>query len=236
MGKTIARRARKGIEEVVQYALGHKIRIQILVALNERPRTAAELSRIIGVPQKTLQNHLHRMLEDGSIEIDEEGQTGNRTQFKYRSVVTNVYTAEEFERLPAVQRQTMVGAVLHSGIAEVLAGFHAGKLAEPRAHAFWDWYNVDEKGRDDADDLTHRYLRGLRKIEDEATARTEASGAETKSILLKLLLFERPRKGADRRHRFAPDRATSRIPTSPPAGKLSVVPRHFGWGDHPPWI
>lgn len=236
MGKEAVRRARKGIEEVVQYALRHKIRIQVLMALNEGIYTAAEISRITGVQQKTLQNHLHRMVEDGSIEIDSEEEKGNRRQYRYRSAVVNTYTAEEFERLPYRYRQNIVGAILSSGIAEILAGFHAGKLAEPRAHVFWDWYNVDEQGRDDADELTHRYLRGLRKVEDESTARTEAKGAETTSMLLKLLIFERPRKGADRRNRFAPDRATSRAPNSPPTRRLSVVPRHFGWGDHPPWI
>lgn len=233
MGKKMARRARKGIEEVVQYALGHRIRIQILMALNEGTYTAAELSRIIGVPRKTLQNHLRRMVEDGSIEIDREEEVGNRIQYRYRSVVRTEYSAEEFERLHPAERQTIVGAILHSGIAEVLAGFHAKKLAEPGAHVFWDWYNVDEKGRDDADALTHRYLRGLRKIEDESTARAEACEGKTTSMLLKLLLFERPRKGRDRPRRFVADRA-SRTAPPPVSSRLRGAQRYFGWGDHHP--
>ncbi len=205
------------------------------MTLNEGPRTAAEISRIIDVPQKTLQNHLHRMLEDGSIEIDGKRQTGNRMQYRYRSVVRSEYSAEEFERLHPAERQTIVGAILHSGIAEVLAGFHAGKLAEPRAHVYWDRYDVDEQGRDDADALTHRYLRDMQKIEEASTARAQAGGEETTSMLLKLLLFERPRKGADRPRRLADDRT----PPSPPSslsGRLRFAQRYFGWGDHPPWL
>jgi DNA-binding HxlR family transcriptional regulator len=235
LGNEVVRRTRKKIEDVVQYALGHRIRIQVLVTLNEGPRTAAEISRIIGVPQKILQNHLHRMLEDGSIEIDGKRQTGNRMQYRYRSVVRSEYTAEEFERLHPAERQTIVGAILNSGIAEVLAGFHAGKLAEPGAHVYWDWYNVDEKGRDDADALTHRYLRGLQKIEDASIARAEASGEETTSMLLKLLLFERPRKGADRPRRLAAD-WTSRTSPSSLSARPRFAQRYFGWGDHPPWL
>jgi DNA-binding transcriptional ArsR family regulator len=235
LGKTGVRRARKGIEEVVQYALGHRTRIQVLVVLNEGPRTAAEISRIIDVPQKTLQNHLHRMLEDGSIEIEEEGQTGNRTQYRYQSAVRHEYSAEEFERMHPIERQMIVGGILHSGIAEVLAGFHAGRLAEPGAHVYWDWYNVDDQGRGDADALTHRYLRGLRTIEDESTDRTEASGAETTSMFLKFLFFERPRKRADRPHRSAAER-TPRAALPPGSGRFRAAQRYFGWGDRHPWI
>lgn len=234
MGKTMVRRARKGIDEVVRYALGHKIRIQVLVALNEGIFTAAELSRIIGVPQKTLQNHLRRMVEDGSIEIAKEEEVGNRTRFWYRSVVVHSYTAEELERLPWRYRQNIAGAILHSGIAEVMAGFHAGKLAEPGAHAYWDWYNVDDQGREDADALTHRTLEGLRKIEAESLARTKGGGGAVTSLLLNFLLFERPRKGANRPHRFVAERGPQR-PAPPISARVCAAQRHFGWGDHHPW-
>jgi DNA-binding transcriptional ArsR family regulator len=233
VGKGLVRRARKGIEEVVLYALGHRIRIQILVALNEGIRTTAEISQIVGVPPKTLRNHLRRMVEEGSIEVAEEVAKGNVTEYKYRSVVVNAYTAEEFERLPFPYRQNIVGAILHSGIAEVLAGFPAGKLAEPRAHVYWDWYNVDEKGRDDADALTHRYLRGLREIEEESKVRAEARGARTASMLLNLFVFKRPREGSGRPHRFVAERQASAPPIPAPIRWRSPR-RFFGWGDHRP--
>ena len=197
MGKGKVRQTRQGIEEVVEYALGHRTRIQILVALNEGSYTAAQISEKTDEPQEIVQNHLRQMLEDGSIEIDEERPRGNRFQYTYRSVLVNTYTAEEFERLPYRFRQNIVGAILNSGIAEILAGFHAGKLAEPRAHEYWDWYNLDEKGQDDADARTHRFLRDIRDIEDESLARAAKSGEETTSRVLELFFFERTRKGGD---------------------------------------
>jgi DNA-binding transcriptional ArsR family regulator len=223
------RQARKGIEEVVEYALGHRTRIQILVALNEGTYTAAQISEKIGEPQEIVQNHLRRMLEDGSIEIDEERPRGNRFQYTYRSVLVNTYTAEEFERLPFRFQQNIVGAILNSGLSEILAGFHAGKLAEPRAHEYWDWYNLDEKGQDDADALTHRFLRDIREIEDESLTRAAKSGEETTSRVLELFFFERTRKGGDRPHRFVIDRARA-MPRPPFPAKPHLVPRNFGWG------
>jgi len=198
MVKTIARRARKGIEEVVQYALGHRIRVHVLIVLNEGTYTAGEIAEIIGVPLNTLHNHLRRMLDDGSIEIAREEKKGNMVQYWYRAVETQTYTVEEFEQLPHLYRQNIVGAIVQSGTAEVMAGLYAGKLADPRACVYWDWYNLDEKGRSDADALTERYLEELREIEVESTNRAAASGEETTSMLLDITFFERPRKGATR--------------------------------------
>lgn len=202
MVKTIARKARKGIEEVVQYALGHKIRVHVLIVLNEGIYTAGEIAEIIGVPINTLHNHLRRMLDDGSIEIAREEKKGNMAQYWYRAVVTQTYTVEEFEQLPHPYRQNIVGAIVQSGMAEVMAGLYAGKLADPRACVFWDWYNLDEKGRADADALTERYLEDLREIEVEATNRAATTGVPTTSMLLDITFFERPRKGAPRPDRL----------------------------------
>lgn len=200
MVKTITKRARKGIEEVVQYALGHRIRVHVLIVLNEGIYTASELSEIIGVPLNTLHNHLRRMLDDGSIEIAREEKRGNMMQFWYRAVEAQTYTVEEFERLPHPYRQNIVGAIVQSGTAEVMAGLYAGNLADPRACVYWDWYNVDEQGRSDADALTERYLEELREIEVESTNRAAKTGEKTTSMLLDIMFFERPRKGSTRPH------------------------------------
>ncbi len=198
MVKAIARKAKKGIEEVVQYALGHRIRVHVLIVLNEGIYTAGEISEIIGVSLNTLHNHLRRMLDDGSIEIAREEKKGNMTQYWYRAVEVQTYSVEEFEELPHLYRQNIVGAIVQSGTAEVMAGLYGGKLADPRACVYWDWYNLDARGQDAAYALTDRYLEELREIEVEATNRAASGGEETTSMLLNLMFFERPRKGSRR--------------------------------------
>lgn len=202
MAEAIAKKAKKGIAEVVQYAVGHEIRVHALIVLNEGIYTAAELSEIIGVQLNTLHNHLRRMLEDGSIEIAREEKKGNMTQYWYRAVEVQTYTAEEFKRLPFPFQQNIVGAIAQSGFAEVFAGLYAGTLADPRSTVYWDWYNLDAQGRKDADALTERYIEGMREIECESTNRVAKTGEETISMLLDLLFFQRPRKGGPRAHRL----------------------------------
>jgi DNA-binding transcriptional ArsR family regulator len=198
MGKTIAEKAKKTIEEAVQYAVGHEIRVYVLILLNEGIYTAGEISEKIDVPLNTLHNHLRRMLDDGSIEIADQEKKGNMTQYKYRAVEAQIYTVEEFEKLPFEYQQNIVAAIFQSGTAEGMAGLYAGKLADPRATVFWDWFNLDAQGRKDADALTERYVEELREIECEATNRVANTKEETTSMLANLLFFERPRKGERR--------------------------------------
>lgn len=202
MVAAIARKAKKRIEEVVQYALGHKIRVHVLIVLNEGTYTAGEISEIIGVPLNTLHNHLRRMLADGSIEIAREERKGNMTQYWYRAVELQTFTVEEFEELPLLYRQNIVGAIVQSGTAEVMAALYAGKVADPRATVYWDWYNLDAPGREAADALTERYLRDMREIEVESTNRAAGTDEGTTSMLLNLTFAERARRGERREHRL----------------------------------
>jgi DNA-binding transcriptional ArsR family regulator len=197
MTKTVAKkakRAKKRIEEVVQFALGHRTRVHILIALNEGVYTAKELADRIDEPLNNLYSHLEKLLADGSIEIAREEKKGNMTQYWYKAVETATYSVDEFEQLPFVYQQNIVGAITQSGKAEVLAALYAGKLADPRATVFWDWFNLDAKGREKADALTEQYIEDLREAEVESTNRAAESGEETTSMLLDMVFAERARK------------------------------------------
>lgn len=200
--KTVAKRAKRRIEEVVQYALGHRTRVYILILLNEGTYTAAELAAMIEEPLNNVHKHLGKMLEDGSVEVAREEKEGNITRYWYRAVETQCYQEDEFEQLPFVYRQNITGAILQSGTAEVMAGFYAGNLADPKACCYWDWYNLDAQGRSDAQALNLRYLNELREIECESTNRAAETGEQTTSMLLQNMFFERPRKGLSRAFRL----------------------------------
>jgi DNA-binding transcriptional ArsR family regulator len=184
----------KGIEEVVQYALGHKIRVHILIVLNDGIYTAAQLAKIIDEPLNNVSNHLRKMLEDGSVEIAREERKGNVVQYWYKAVEIPYYSQEAAEAMTHLQRQMTAGAIVQSGSAEVLAGLYAGKLADPRTVLFWHWYNVDQEGRADLEAENRRYLERLREIEVESTNRRAVSNETPVSMLVNLAVFERARR------------------------------------------
>lgn len=181
----------KAIEEVVQFALGHRIRVHILILLNDGIHTAAQLATAIGEPLNNVANHLRKMLEDGSVEVAREERKRNVTQYWYRAVEIPYYSQQDAEAMTAVQRQMTAGAIVQSGSAEVMAALYAGRLADPRTILFWHWYNVDAQGREELEAESVRFLERLREIEVSATNRRARSGEESVSMLLSLGMFER---------------------------------------------
>lgn len=187
----------KGIEEVVQYALGHKIRVHILIILNDGIYTAAQLAEIIGEPLNNVSNHLRKMLDDGAVEVAKEERKGNVVQYWYKAVAVPYYTQEEAERMTPLQRQVTVGAIVQSGTAELLAALYAETLRDPKSILFWHWYNVDRQGREDLEAEGLRYLERVREIEAESANRRSESGEDGTSMLVSLSVFERARKARE---------------------------------------
>lgn len=195
MDAQIAKKKPKSIEEVVQFALGHRLRVELLIVLNDGvPMTATQLAEIIDEPLNNVTNHLRKMLEDGSVEIAREEQRGNIVQYWYRSVAIPFYSQEAAEEMTHLQRQMTAGAIVQSGSAELLAGLYAGKLADPRTVLFWDHFNVDQAGREAIEAENERYLERIQEIEIEATNRRAGSGEDSTSMLVSLSVFERVRQ------------------------------------------
>lgn len=187
----------KRIEAAVQYAVGHKTRVNILIALNEGIHTAAQLAEIVGEPQNNVANHLRKMLDDGSIEIAKEERKSNFVVYWYKAVEISCYSQEDAEAMTPVQQQVTVGAIVQSGTAELFAALYAGKLRDPRSVLFWHWYNVDQQGQKDLEAENVRYLERVREIEAESTNRRVDSGEDSTSMLVSLSVFERARKAAE---------------------------------------
>jgi DNA-binding MarR family transcriptional regulator len=187
------KKQRKRIEDAVQYALAHKIRISILILLNEASYTVAELAALIDLEPKNVSNHVRRMLEDGSIEVAKREERHGTNVFWYRLKIP-YYSQEEAENLTEMERQVTAGLVCQSGTAELMAALFKGNLADARTILSWDWYNYDKQGRDDAEAENLQHLERLREIECEAMSRSAESGEETKPILVSLYAFVRARK------------------------------------------
>jgi len=185
---------RKRIEEVVQYALSHRYRVEILTLLNQASYTASELSDLTGISMQNVSNHLKRMLQDGAIEVVETEERRGTNVFWYRAFGILEYTQEQAEALTELERQTIAGWVVQSGTAETMAALWKGNLADPRTILHWSWYTFDEKGRVDAEAANVRHLEEIRQIECESLGRMVESKEEPTSMIVSLFSFVRARK------------------------------------------
>jgi DNA-binding transcriptional ArsR family regulator len=184
----------RGYQEAVSYAVGHRIRVEILAALHEGSASAVELARIVHQPLSTVTHHVDELLKSGSIQVE-------RTQ-KVRSVEQRFYAVparwfvsdEEMREETEEQRQESCRVVLESVMAEALAGFWAGQLtSDPRVFLTWTWFNVDAQGREEIADEQLRSWKRLEEIEANSAARCARSGADTTSVQVSSIGFERGR-------------------------------------------
>ena len=198
MTTTAAKRAGqqgKSIEEVLHYALGHKIRVEILILLNEGSYTPAEIAEIIGEPLNKVANHIRELLDAGSIEVADIRRRRNTVQHVYRTVETPYYSDEDMAAMTPTQRQVIYGLVIQSMMAEVMASLWAGKIRDdPRPWIAWDWMHLDPQGRQDIADEQERSWQRMCDIQLEALDRAAASGEATASFIVGQLGFERARR------------------------------------------
>lgn len=191
---------RKSIEEVVAYALGHRIRVHVLWLLNEGTYTTAQLAKIIGEPANNVANHVRELLDAGSIELARSEPKGNVLQHYYRSVEIPYYSEEDAEAMTPEQRHVTAGLVVQTAMAEVMAALWRGTLTDPRTVLVWNSHTVDQQGREELEAEERAYLERAQEIEVASTNRRAASKESGQSMVVALFGFER----ANRPSRVSP--------------------------------
>jgi DNA-binding transcriptional ArsR family regulator len=186
----------KSIEEVVAYAVGHRIRVQALTILSEGVYSPDELARIIGEPTNKVSHHIKELLDAGSIELAKTEQVRNTLQHYYRAVEMPYYSDEEMAAMTSQQRQVTYGLVLQAIMAEAMAAFWAGKMhSDPRVWLTSCWFNVDAQGREEIADEQARSWDRVQEIEAESVNRCARSGENATSVVVAQLGFKRERTG-----------------------------------------
>jgi DNA-binding transcriptional ArsR family regulator len=185
------------IEEAVSYAVGHRVRVEMLAALHEGPRSAKELARIARQPLSTVTHHVEELLASGSIEIARTEQVGNINQNFYCVVKLPFYSEEDIAAMTLDERQVTAGLILQASMAEALASLWAGKLhSDPRVMLAWNRVNLDARARNDLADEQTRSWERIQEIEAESANRRAKSGEPAVTYVVTSLGYERSRTSA----------------------------------------
>ncbi len=200
MSKTTARSGQRGksIEEVVSYALGHRIRVQALTILAEGVFSVDQVAAIIDEPTNKVAHHVSELYDAGSIELAKTEPVGGKNviQHFYRAVEMPYYSEEEIAAMTPQQRQVTAGLVLQTVMSEAMAAFWAGNMVnDPRVWLASKWFNVDQEGREEIADEQERSWERMCEIEEKAINRVAASGGRSRSVMVAQLGYFRERKG-----------------------------------------
>jgi DNA-binding transcriptional ArsR family regulator len=192
--KTSAKAADRSKEEAASYALGHRTRVEILSALNEKEYSASELASMVRQPLSTVTHHLAELLSSQSIEVAEVRIAGNVEQKIYRAIATAMYNEEEFAKLPFEERQAIYSLIVQNSGAEVMASLWSGAISnEPKSWLTWARFFFDRQGWDDAFDVFEEAWRRFQDIQAESTARSSETGEKPKPWLCSLQGYPRRR-------------------------------------------
>ena len=193
MPRTTTRKERT-IEEAVSYAVAHRIRVELLAALNERPYSPKELARIVRQPLSTVTHHVDELLTSKAIEVARTERVRNVNVNYYRAIELPFYSDEEIAAMTEEERKVTIAPALQAIMAESLAAFWGGKMIhDPRLWLAWRWFNVDAQGRQDIADEQARSWERIQEIEAESATRRTRSEEEAQSVIVASMGFERTR-------------------------------------------
>jgi DNA-binding transcriptional ArsR family regulator len=179
------------IEEAVSYALGHRIRIEILAILHEGPRSASELARLIGLGLSKIGHHIKELADSGRIELARVEKVRNIDQHIYRAVELSMIGDEEAGAMSVETRQEIAATIVQALMSETLAALWAGKLSKDPVAMGWSWLHLDEEGRQEVQTEQDAFWMRMRDIEARSLDRVAESGEPTTSTVVAALGFER---------------------------------------------
>lgn len=199
---------RQKLEEALSYALGHRIRIEILCLLNEGVHSTAELADRMPWSLPVVSYHVKELLKKRSIEVARVKKIRNVEQHFYRAIELPEVDDEEAAKLSPAVKQEYAAVILQAVLAECLNAFRAAKLTEPNVRMMWRWFNLDKEGRQEFADEQRESWERLHEIEARSINRQAESGEQGKSIIGVTLGFARSRmvrSAPPSIHRLAPD-------------------------------
>lgn len=198
----------RSVEEAASYAVGHRIRIELLGLLNEDTFSPSQLAKRLGRPLTTVSHHIKELLDSGCIELARIEKVRNADQHFYRAIKLPLVSDAEAEALPPEVKQEYAAVILQAIMAEGLGALWAGKMShDPNVRMMWRWFNLDEQGRQELADEQRESWERVIEIEARAISRCAKSGEKTTSMIVTTMGFERSRPVrlvVPRTHRLSP--------------------------------
>jgi DNA-binding transcriptional ArsR family regulator len=212
----------RSLEAAVGFGLSHRLRIEILAELHDRPATSSHIAKRLGVHRERLRYHLEELLKDGSIEVADEQSAGNMTAKVFRVTKLAFNSNADWLALSLSDRQEECAVILQATWAEALASLWAGKFhSDPLVVNMWTPILLDAEAREDLAAVQALSWSRIEAIEAEATARRVASGDLGSRCVVATFGYERGRSVAPECQPLeagiveSPSPTDSAVPTAP---------------------
>jgi hypothetical protein len=191
-----ASKPKRTIEEAVHYALGARVRVEILTILNDGPASHSELAKLTGLGVSRIGHHIQEMVDSGCIELAGIERARNQNVHIYRAVERAFVSDEQAEQLSDEANNEIAAYILQAIMAEALASLWAGKLnaRQRKVWAGWRAMNLDAQGQEELHEEKVDHYQRVLDIEARAADRLAESGETGTPTITASLSFERSRE------------------------------------------
>lgn len=192
--KGTAAGARKGELHRLAAAMAHPVRSKILFALTEKPGvTIRQVSARISETPRRVRYHLGKMVDEGTVAVEEERVRAGTIERRYRAARAPVIKTEEMEPLGLDLRRRMALEILKAVFADARTAIGAGTFGIHDGHIEVRWWaEVDREGWEELtlihEDAFEEVSAALARIK----VRIAAGGEPTMAMTAAHFLFEVP--------------------------------------------
>jgi len=171
--------------------LGHERRYTIFLRLGERPWTCEELAEDLGEDIKRIYEDVGVLAKEGAIELTgkEASPKGGRQHFRYRAT-RYTFDADEWDALPALQKETMSVAISRLLVRELADAFAAGTFdSHPNRVLVRFPLITDDEGIKEVNAITMRAEREVAEVALRSIGRSDAADWSPVRLTVAFLSF-----------------------------------------------
>jgi DNA-binding transcriptional ArsR family regulator len=180
------------IQERLEKALSHPLRVELLRLLTERTYSPNELAQELQEPLGRISYHVRVLDKTGCIELVDEKQRRGAVEHYYRGVQRPLINEAEWAKLTPEERSRISCLTLQNLYSESLAALQCGSLdSRVDRHLTWRQMTLDEEGWRELMALLMETMRGSEEIQARSDERRNRTQEEPISAIVGLLGFER---------------------------------------------
>jgi DNA-binding transcriptional ArsR family regulator len=195
-------RQRGSVDQRVVRAMGHPVRVQALVILNERVASPNEIAKELGESVGHVSYHIKVLKECECIELVDTAPRRGAMEHYYRATDRAFLNSDEWATLPASLRPGISASGIDTIFKDISAAVAGGTFDKREdRHLSWTPVLIDERGWKELQDSLDEMLEKVFEIQSASAERLVAEDAPGIPVSVAMLGFEAASSEA---HKAAP--------------------------------
>lgn len=189
-------RHRGTVDQRLVRAMGHQVRVQALIILNERVASPNEISKELGESVGHVSYHIKVLKECECIELVDTAPRRGAMEHYYRATDRAFFDAKEWAALPDSIRPGLSSSGLKTVFNDAASALLAGTFDKRvDRHLSWTPMILDEEGWDELKDGLEAMLEKVLEIQTSSAARLAKADAAGVPVTVAMMGFEAPPSG-----------------------------------------